>query len=208
MQVVRLTVELLRPVPVRPVTMSAAISRQGRKVQIVDAAVWADGVEAARARALRIRAAPVEVPVQEPEPPSPPLPSEPAGPPGDKTQTAFAEAFDLRFVKGAWEELGPVTVWSRLVVPVIAGQEPSPLQRTAGAADFGNGISRILDFDTHLFINPDLTVALSRVPLGDWIGFDMVTRLSPDGFGQAESLVFDQVGPVGRAVQSLLVERR
>ena len=53
-----------------------------------------------------------------------------------------------------------------------------------------------------MFINPDLTVALSRMPDGEWIGFDMVSRLSGDGFGQAESLIFDSGGPVGRAVQS------
>jgi hypothetical protein len=99
-------------------------------------------------------------------------------------------------------------MWSRLLVPVVCGEEPSPMQRVAAAADFGNGVSRILDFETHVFINPDLTVALSRVPTSEWIGFDVVTRLSEAGFGQAESLVFDQSGPVGRAVQSLLVEGR
>ena len=46
------------------------------------------------------------------------------------------------------------------------------MQRTVAAADFGNGISRIVDFDTHMFINPDLTVSLSRVPVGDWIGLE------------------------------------
>ena len=82
------------------------------------------------------------------------------------------------------------------------------MQRTAAAADFGNGVSRVLDFETHVFINPDLTVSLSRVPVGPWIGFDVVSRLSADGYGQAESLIFDRSGPVGRAVQSLLVEER
>ena len=82
------------------------------------------------------------------------------------------------------------------------------MQRTAAAADFGNGVSRILDFETHVFINPDLTVSLSRVPSGEWIGFDVVTRLSSEGYGQAESLIFDRDGPAGRATQSLLVEER
>src|SRR5207248_8681494 len=100
------------------------------------------------------------------------------------------------------------TLWARLLVPVVAGEAPSPMQRVADAADFGNGVSRLLDFETHVFINPDLTVALSRVPIGEWIGFDIVSRLSGDGFGQAESLIFDGSGPIGRAVQSLLVERR
>jgi hypothetical protein len=95
-----------------------------------------------------------------------------------------------------------------LKVPVIAGQDPSALQRTSAAADFGNGVSRVLDFESHVFINPDLTVALARVPEGEWIGFDVITRLSGTGFGQAESQVFDPAGPVGRAVQSLLVDER
>jgi hypothetical protein len=117
-------------------------------------------------------------------------------------------AVDFRFVRGSGDTLGPATAWTRLRVPVVPDEDPSPLQRTAAAADFGNGISRILDFDTHLFINADLTVALSRPPAGEWVGLDMVTRLSPDGYGQAESLVFDRHGPVGRAVQCLIVDQR
>jgi len=78
----------------------------------------------------------------------------------------------------------------------------------AAAADFGNGVSRIVDFDSHVFINADLTIALSRLPVGEWIGFDVVTRLSGDGYGQAESLIFDGDGPVGRAVQSLFLDSR
>ncbi len=208
MQVVRLTVELLRPVPLVPLAVNATVSRPGKKVQLVDVAMTADGIEVARARALRIRVADVDVPDQEPNPPSPALP--PAGlgsDPGPK-RTAFGDAVDLRFVKGAWDELGPATLWSRLVVPVVDDEMPSPLQRVAAVADFGNGVSRIVDFDTHVFINADLTVALSRLPVGEWIGFDVVTRLSRDGYGQAESLIFDVDGPVGRSVQSLFLDRR
>ena len=209
MQVVRLTVELLRPVPLKPLVVASSVTRPGKKVQIVEAALISDGVEVAKARALRIRVAPTAVPDQDPDPPSPPAP---AG--GDQSEggasrrTAFAGAMDLRFIKGSWDELGPVTIWTRLLVDVVSGEPPSPLQRTAAAADFGNGVSRILDFETHVFINPDLTVALSRVPAGEWIGFDSVSRLSGDGWGQAESLIFDSAGPVGRSVQSLLVEER
>jgi hypothetical protein len=208
MQVVRLTVELLRPVPVRPLQVSAVVTRPGKKVQLVDASLSVDGVNVALARALRIRVAPVVLPTQEPHPPSPPLLADLARSAPVATRTAFAEAVDLRFLKGSWDEPGPVTMWTRLTVPVVAGEPPTPLQRTAAAADFGNGVSRILDFESHVFINPDLTVALSRVPVGEWIGFDVVSRLSEDGFGQAESLIFDPAGPVGRAVQSLLVEDR
>ena len=204
----RLTVELLRPVPMLPLTATAEITRPGRKVQLVDARIVAGGQEVAWARGLRIRSEPVEIPAQPPSPPPGPPPSGGASPAELAVRTPFAEAVDIRFVSGSWEDPGPVTVWTRLTVPVVEGEEPSPMQRTVAAADFGNGISRILEFDTHMFINPDLTVSLSRVPVGEWIGLDVVSRLSESGYGQAESMIFDVEGPAGRAVQSLFVESR
>jgi hypothetical protein len=206
---VRVTVELLRPVPLAPLRLESATVRAGRNVQWVEASLWAGDTEVARARGVRIRRAPVEVPVDRTPPPAPPPPGEGNPPMAPGTaRTAFAEAVDLRFVRGGWDELGPVTMWTRLLVPVVEGRAATAMQRAAAAADFGNGVSRVVDFSTHTFINADLSVALSRVPVGDWIGFDAVSRLSPDGFGQAESQIFDAEGPVGRAVQSLLVAAR
>lgn len=205
-QVVRVTVELVRPVPLSPLSVEAGLTRPGKRVQLVEAVVRAGETEVAKARALRIRVAHLDVPVDRSGPPVP-LPSGPP-PEAPNPRTAFARAVDLRFARGGWDEKGPVTMWTRLVVPVVEGEEPSPLQRVAAAADFGNGVSRILDFDSHTFINPDLTVAFARVPEGEWIGFDAVTRLSPEGYGQAEAQIFDAAGPVGRSVQSLIVAPR
>ncbi len=210
-QTVRLTIELTRPVPLVPLTTVATVLRQGKKVQLIDASLLAGGDEVARARGLRIRSTPIPVPEQVANPASPPLPD--ASSDFDDTEagvrrTAFAAAVDLRFVKGSWDSVGPATVWSRLVVPVVEGEEPSPLQSVAALADFGNGISRVLDFNTHFFINPDLTVSLSRLPQGQWVGLDMVSRVSGDGYGQAESLIFDGHDPMGRSVQSLFIDRR
>ncbi len=76
------------------------------------------------------------------------------------------------------------------------------------AADFGNGVSRLTDFDTTLFINPDLTVHLHRLPVGEWVCLDAVSRLEGHGVGLAESALWDEAGPLGRSLQSLLVEPR
>ena len=206
-QVVRLTVELLRPVPLTPLNLSTEIVRPGRNVELVEARLSAGGREVAWARALRIRRKKLDVPIDRSGPPAPPPEGFEWRPPG-VVRTAFAEAVDLRFVKGGWDETGPVTMWTRLIVPVVEGRQISPLQRTAAAADFGNGVSRVLEFTTHTFINPDLTVALGRVPEGEWILFDVVSRISAEGFGQAESQIYDAVGPVGRSVQSLLIDER
>ena len=206
-QTVRVTVELLRPVPLTPLTLTSAVVRPGRNVQLVEATMHSGDEEVARARGLRIRRTSMDLPVERAEPAAP-VPSTDAPVSTVARRTAFAEAVDLRFVKGSWEETGPVIMWTRLLVPVVEGIEPSPLQRVTAAADFGNGVSRVLEFDHHMFINPDLTVALARVPEGEWVGLDVVSRPSAEGFGQAESAVFDLLGPVGRSVQSLLVSER
>ena len=49
---------------------------------------------------------------------------------------------------------------------------------------------------------------LHRLPEGEWVCIDAVTRIGADGVGLAESLLFDEQGPLGRATQSLLVEAR
>lgn len=46
------------------------------------------------------------------------------------------------------------------------------------------------------------------MPAGEWVCLDAVTRPEPDGVGIADSKLWDEQGPIGRAVQTLLVDRR
>jgi len=119
----------------------------------------------------------------------------------------FWRAVEMRRAAGSWTEPGAATMWFRLLVPVVAGEEPSPLQRVAVAADFGNGVSAALERGKYLFINPDLTINLHRHPVGDWVALDAVTYAEADGVGMAESALSDQRGRIGRSLQSLLVDR-
>ena len=88
---------------------------------------------------------------------------------------------------------------------MIEGEAPTPAQRAMAAADFGNGVSAVLDWNEFAFINPDLTVYLERDPVGDWVGLDARTRVGPDGTALAESVLYDERGRIGRALQGLLV---
>ena len=92
-------------------------------------------------------------------------------------------------------------------MPVVAGEPISPLTRVLAAADSGNGISNVLDFDTHLFVNPDLTVYLHRYPAGEWVALDAHTTLG-GGIGVADTVLSDERGPIGRGVQSLFIAER
>lgn len=209
-QLTRLTLELLRPVPMARLQVTAFLVRPGKKVQLVDAVVESGGVEIAWARALRIRVHPEEDRVTSTvaDEDAPPTPDQGIVTPAsfDGYPAFHNQGMEIRFVRGRFDQLGASAAWFRLRCPVVAGEAPSPFQRAAAAADFGNGISAELDFKTHVFINPDLTVSVVRPPVGEWICLDARTRFGTPGIGVAASVLWDREGRIGRALQSLLVE--
>ena len=208
----RFTVELQRPVPLAELTVTTVLRRPGRRICLADATLsLGDGTVVVTATLEGIRRLPFD------HGRSPDL----APPPGPDTGTGLAAetmsgppAFhnagvEHRTVRGtSFETVGPATDWIRLTVPLVAGRDTTPLERTVAAADFGNGVSKLFDMGNVLFLNPDLTVHLYRLPVGEWVCLDAVSRLGPDGVGLAESLLFDEHGPIGRATQLLLVEAR
>lgn len=211
-QVARVTVELLRPVPFERLDVSARVRRPGRNVQLVEASLWAEEKEVARATGLRIRRgrAPgipgraVGSPSAVGRPEEGTAPPEPTGPfhPG-----FHSEGVEHRFIQGSFAEPGPAVDWIRVRVPLLEDEPLSPLCRTCAVADFGNGISGMLP-GTHTYINPDLTVYLHRYPEGEWICLDAVTRVEPHGIALATSTMHDRQGPFGCAAQSLIVSER
>lgn len=208
MRVARMTVELMRPVPVKPLSLVTRTVRPGRKVQLVETSIAADEQPLARMLALRIRSDAVDVPDGAPDPPPPPQETAVATGTADWGWPGFHDAVELRYVDGAFREPGPATVWIRLTVPVVAGDAVTPLVRVAAASDFGNGVSSHLSWESHVFINPDLTIYLHRPPEGEWVCLDASTHYGADGIAMAESALYDTRGRIGRAVQALLVDKR
>lgn len=209
LRVARLTVELIRPVTQAPISLESRLIRPGHKVQLVEVTGRQDGIEVALGRALRIRIADVELPaaVRRAERPFPSAEEGVVMVATGARRAFHSEGAELAFVNGAFETPGPATVWVRLRVPVLAGETPSPLERVAAAADFGNGVSSPLSFGDWLFINPDLTIHLSRLPDGEWVGLESHTSAEPQGIGISESRLWDEEGPIGRSIQSLLIDR-
>jgi hypothetical protein len=206
----RLTFELLRPVPLGPLEVRAEIVRPGRRVQLLEGSIWTpDGLEVVRARALRIHASSADVPTTDPDPPPPGPEHGIASDQVARYRPMFApDAIEIRFVDGQFGNRGPSTAWFRLRVPLVLGEEPTPLQCLAAAADFPNGMSAPLSFIEWLFINPDLTIHLDRPPVGEWFCVDARTIIAPKGIGTAEAVLFDDRGRVGRATQALLIAPR
>jgi Thioesterase-like superfamily len=210
-QVGRVVLEILRPVPIGPVTVGSRVIRPGKKVQLVEASLSNEGGELMRATAWLLRTSELELPDGAAADDAPP-----AGPEEGWTPEFFPTgqhagyhtAMEWKAVAGAFLEAGPATVWMRMRQPLVDGEEPTPLQRALVAADVGNGISAVLDWREYVFINVDLTVHFERMPVGEWVCVDAVTRPRPSGVGTAESVLSDERGRIGRAAQSLLIATR
>jgi hypothetical protein len=199
----------LRPVPLGELEVLAEVTRPGRRVQMLDGSLRTpDGIEVMRARALQVRPAEADGFATEPTPPPP-------GPehgyehfPQSPVRPMFApDSVEIRFIEGKFGG-GPAIGWFRLRRPLVTGEKPSPLQLLAAAGDFGNGISALLSWDDYLYINPDLTLYIEREPAGEWIGLEARTRIATGGIGLSESVLYDERGRVGRAIQALLVAPR
>jgi hypothetical protein len=209
----RITVELVRPVPLAPLRVANEVVRPGRNVELVEAIMieadpGTDARPVARALAWRLRIDDaVAALADDPPPPGPETGVErPFFPTGQ--EVGYHTAMDYRFVQGSFTEPGPARVWLRMRQPLVAGEPISPLARVLVAADSGNGVSAALDYRRHVFINTELTVHLVRQPVGEWVHLDAVTRVGPNGVGLAETVLHDEASRLGRAAQTLLVRRR
>jgi hypothetical protein len=211
LRITRLTVELLAPVPIATLDVATGVLRAGKKVRRVEAMLSADGKACCRATALCVRTAAVALPAP-PEDRRERMPPPDAGEPyvfGVVTGevAGYAAAVEARRVKGGFG-MNPTAVWIRSRVPLVLGEPLSPLARVLIAADSGNGCAVVLDPRRFTFINADLTVALHREPVGEWVCLEASTWPEPDGVGLAESRLHDARGPIGWALQSLVVETR
>jgi hypothetical protein len=214
----RITFEILRGVPLAPLTVSARMVRPGRSVELLEGSLADARGEVMRATAWRLRTAELDVPpsLAGPPPPAPPEAGRGGGAPFFRREGeddagddfGYHRAMESRFVAGSFQELGPATVWLRMRHPLLEGEEPSPLTRVLVAADSGNGVSASLDFADWVFINTDLTVHVHRHPAGEWVCLDSVTFATGDGVGLSDTALFDERGLIGRAAQTLLVDRR
>jgi len=208
--VARVTVELMRPVPLEPLELRVRTIRPGKKVQWLEAMLLDDGEqEVAHATVLRIRSDDVDTsgsvhpPVD--APPGPDAVGEQRFPFGEGV-VGFWNVHDVRLVRGTWTEPGPGVAWFRLRCPVVEGEPISPIARVCAAADFGSGVSNPVRMTNAAAINPELSVHVHRHPGGEWICLESGAWAQPHGVGMADTRLHDEHGVIGRGVQSLLVE--
>lgn len=205
----RISVDILGAVPVAELTVRTQTLRPGRNVELVQAELEAGGRPVLRAQGWRMRAGELELPAAAAGAPVDAIPEFPAqdGPFFD-WGGGYLWAMQWRFVPGSPRGVGKAAVWARMRIPLVAGEEPTGLQRVLTLADSGHGVSHRLSPERWLFINTELTVHLTAVPSGEWICLDATTRLDSAGFGLASSRIYDRTRLIGLGAQSLYVAPR
>ena len=91
-------------------------------------------------------------------------------------------------------------------LPIVDGEAPSPFQSLCPLADCGNGISRNSTFAEATFVNPDLTIAVFRLPESEWLAASARSFWEPTGVGLSQAQLYDTKGAIGFALQTLIVK--
>ncbi len=207
-QLVRMTVELLRPVPMSGFSVRASVVRKGRSVSRTTAEVFDNETVFAQAVGVHIRTEDLgDVPTPQVE-----LPNF-----GDTVTGAFnvdtlhdalwfADGVECRFPSDAdVGSGGPLTMWMRNRVVTLAGEASSPFEKLAPLADCASGVSRNGGLFSFSPLNVDLTMSLVRQPIGDWFASQSISHWQPSGIGQTDAALFDRENLVGHATQSLIL---
>jgi hypothetical protein len=209
MQIARVSIDLMRPVPVAPLTLETEVLREGRKIQLCGVRLRAGDAVVVGATVLKIKTQGLTLPSDVAE-----LPVELPGPdqsriePANFSSSPFVTGMSLRAAHGGFGVPGPGAIWYRVDRTLVEGSPTSQTMRAVVAADFCNGTSAALDFREWTFINADLTVSFARQPVGEWILLDAESWIGPAGAGLAMARLADERGYFGRAVQSLVIEKR
>ena len=213
MRLARITIEMFRGVPLRPLRVDTQITRAGRRIQSVEARLYDGEVLVSRATGLRVRlddslpelCTPDERDPELGEPPE--ASSQLRNDIGFDRVPGFARAVDIQTAVAP--ECGiPANCWARLRCRFAEGEDTSAIVRLATLVDFASGAGNAMDYTKYTSINPDLTIHVLREPRSDWIGIRGTTLRAIDGIGQSFGHVYDLEGEVARVQTSLLLEHR
>ncbi|MFD0905497.1 thioesterase family protein [Actinomadura sediminis] len=207
-RVARMTMEILGPVPVAPLRVAVRTVRPGRRVTLLEAELTHEGRLVVRAAAWRTARAPDGVAPIVHTPPPPPLPA--ASGPLEAWAGAhldgYLSAMEWRLAAGSFSAPGPATTWARSRVPLVAGEDDTPLVRALVLSDSVSGVGSELDLTSWLVINTDLTVALYRDPVGEWLCLSGSLQAAPGGGALCEGSLADASGDLGRVLQTMFVD--
>lgn len=206
MDLARITVEFMGPVPLDPCELHVQMLRPGKRVELLQAQYQVQGKPVLTAHAWRLARQPGICPAVPDVFVPPPMPSQECQRffPGTDG-FPYGRSLEWRFSEGGFDTLGPATVWARLRIPLVQGRATSGLAGMMTMLDSANGISAELEFGQWSFVPVDQTVNLRRMPTGPWFGMAARTIIDDGGIGTTTATIFDERGAVGLSLHTLFV---
>jgi hypothetical protein len=213
----RVSVDILRPVPIGKISVKTRTVRPGKRVTLVEAMLEADGREVLHARGWRIERQAGGVPEVNEGGRQDSLPLAGEGTPPEifsRQRHGYLTMIEWRFKADDYGSVkrGPDgrqtqvrSAWTRPRIPLLPGEEPSPMCRTLLVADSGSGVSAALPVSDFTFVNVDLTVITRRDPIEEWLLLEASTVIGADGTGLASTRLSDRQGSFGSGLQTLIV---
>lgn len=208
-QLARLTVEVTRPIPMAGFRTSTTVRRDGRAVSVASTTftdddgrtcLIAEGVLLATTDLGDVPTAPTE--------PLDPGRRQPIEFPvrALHDEYGFLQATETAFDVDDPGGFGPRRLWMRSH-PILPDETPSAFQRLCPLADCGNGFTGNAPTSDYQFLNVDLTIQMHRAPTSEWLASDARSHWEPNGVGLSHATLHDEAGPIGVALQTLLIRR-
>jgi Acyl-CoA thioesterase C-terminal domain/Acyl-CoA thioesterase N-terminal domain len=202
----RLTVDMFRLPTLAPIEVKTRLVRDGVRIKLVEADFFSAGVAMARASCQLLRK--TETPpgkVWSPPNWNVPLPSEIPAP--TDPRLGMHGKWAIRPIVGAMGTLGPRRLWMSEVRDLVDGAPLTPFVRVAVAADFASPFANAGDQGLG-YINSDVTLYLHRLPVKEWIGFEVVNHQATDGIAIGECILYDEQGAIGTSTVAALAQRK
>lgn len=211
----RLTIEILAPVPLAPLTLEYGQPSGGVRVQRQAASLSVEGRTVATASTVLVRRSALALPenVRRHDRPFDPADEPPLDEPNRAAEEIVGRpSFDSRGVvveQMVVEGDRRPHQWISLAVPVVEGTEVRAVEVAAVAADYAQAaVHRLLPFSSWSFRNAELTVHFAREPVGSWVGMRCESVVEPVGAGFNSADLYDAEGRMGRSAAVLVVEHR
>jgi acyl-Coa thioesterase superfamily protein/acyl-CoA thioesterase superfamily protein len=202
----RLTVDMFRLPTMAPIEVKSRIVRDGLRIRVVEAEFFSGGISMARASCQLLRQT-ESPPGQVWSPPNwdAPAPSEIAAP--IDPRLGMNGKWIIRPIVGAMGTVGPRRLWMSEARDLVEGVPLTPFVRVAVAADFASPFANAGDQGLG-YINSDVTIYLHRLPVTQWIGFEVVNHHATNGVAIGECWLYDEQGPIGTSTVAALAQRK
>jgi len=226
-QPARLTVDMFRTPHVAPLRVETRLVRAGGRIKVADADLYCADVQTGRASALFLRRS------ENPANPTWRAPNWTAPKPEALSPLSRPRSWEVRQIppsSSTWPreanaggvapsasnnpavlgDLAPFAArqaWMRDTRELIGGAPLTPFVRVALAADYASLLTNSSETSID-FINSDVTLYIHRLPVTEWIGFELVNHRATDGVAVGEAWIHDEAGALGTVNIAAIAQAR